>query len=343
MHRLLKPSGSLFVHLDQNAIHYVKVALDKIFGSGDPNRGRKCFRNDIVWHYSGWNKKLRGHYESRHDTILFYSKSADPAKQRFYSVSDPWNSKEEYVKVRKQKVRRDNDGREYVLSDAGGGKRVKRYLDEALTDGRPIDDVWNIDRLNNSDKEKVGWETQKPLRLLERIVKTATVEGDVVADFFCGCGTTLVAAHKLNRKYLGVDLSPKASKVVRQRLAELGENCKELALKSLSKSQILRLHHTEFEEYVVRSLGGHPNERKVSDGGIDGKLIADGTLIQVKQSEHVGRTVIDSFHKHLKHNNRGIIVAISFGRGAYEEQARLKQEGFDLQLITVDELLDKAA
>jgi DNA modification methylase len=341
MHRLLKPTGSLFVHLDGNAVHYAKVALDRIFGNGDPNKGRKCFRNEIIWHYSGWNKKLRGKYESRHDSILFYSKSPDPKVQKFFSVTSPWSSKEEYVKVRKQKVRQDSNGREYVLSDAGDGKRVKRFLDEALADGRPLDDVWQIDKLNNSDKEKVGWDTQKPLRLIERIVQTATAKGDVVADFFCGCGTTVVAAHKLGRRYLGVDVSPKATKVIRQRLADLGEECRELALKSLSRSQILRLHHTEFEDYVVRCLGGQPNDKKVSDGGIDGRLIQDGTPIQVKQSEHVGRNVLDNFHKHLKHNNRGIIVAISFGKGAYEEQARLKQEGYDLQLLTLDDLLDE--
>lgn len=267
MHRLLKPGGSLFVHMDRNAVHYMKVELDKIFGSGDPNVGRKCFRNEIIWHYSGWNKKLRGRYESRHDNILFYSKSKDPKNQVFFSVSEPWASKEEYVATRKQKVHKDSDGREYVLSDAGNGKRAKRYLDEALQDGRPLDDVWPIDKLNNSDKEKVGWETQKPLRLLERIVQTASRPGDVVADFFCGCGTTLVAAHKLGRRYLGVDISPIASKVIRKRLAELGENCAELSLRSLSKAQILRLNHQEFEEYVVRSVGGQPNERKVNDGG----------------------------------------------------------------------------
>ena len=96
--------------------------------------GAKQFRNEIIWHYSGWNKQLRTQFESRADTILFYAKDG-PEEQTFNSWARPWESKEEYVRVRKQKVRVGDDGREYVLSDAGAGKRVERFLDEAMAVG----------------------------------------------------------------------------------------------------------------------------------------------------------------------------------------------------------------
>ena len=165
MHRLLKPTGSLWLHCDPTASHYLKAVLDAIFG-------HKQFRNEVVWHYSGWNKRLAQHIERRHDVLLFYAKS--PA-QTFDYPTRPWRSKEEYIARRKQKVHTDDAGREYVLSDAGGGNRVRRYIDEAMTYGVPLDDVWSIDKINNSDKsENTGYPTQKPLALYERIIAAST-------------------------------------------------------------------------------------------------------------------------------------------------------------------------
>ena len=141
-----------------------KILLDDIFG-------KQNFRNEIVWQYSGWNKKLKSSFEKRHDTIFFYSFGKDSFK--FNSFFEQWKSEEDYIKRRKQKAYTDDDGRRYVLSDAGNGKRVKRYLDEAMKEGVVVDDVWNLDKLNNSAKENVGYATQKPEALLERIIKTS--------------------------------------------------------------------------------------------------------------------------------------------------------------------------
>lgn len=146
----------------------------------------------------------------------------------------PWKSKEEYVRIRKQKIFIDESGREYVLSDAGGGKRVKRFLDEAMADGRPVDDVWDIDKINNSSKEALGFETQKPEALLERIIMASSKPGDLVADFFCGSGTTLAVAEKLNRRWIGCDLSRWAIHVTRKRLLDI-EGCKPFEVLNLGK------------------------------------------------------------------------------------------------------------
>ena len=208
--RLLKSTGSLYLHCDPTASHYLKLLMDGIFGWHQ-------FRNEIVWAYSGWNKQLRAHLERRHDVVLFYAASK---ASKFNYPTRPWDSKAEYVKTRKQKVRVDDDRREYVLSDAGGGKRVKRYLDEAMQYGVPLDDVWRIDKLNNSDKvERTGYPTQKPLALLERIIHASSNAGDLILDPFCGCATTLVAARRLGRQWAGIDLSPLAIKLVNERIA----------------------------------------------------------------------------------------------------------------------------
>ena len=115
-------------------------------------------------------------------------------------------------------------------------------------------------------------------------------------------------------------------------------------LKSLTREQIERLNPFEFERYCVRGVGGIPNEKQRGDGGIDGFLISDGTPIQVKKSKNIGRPIIDSFHKHLKINGRGVIIAKSFGRGAKNEVARLKiSEGYEVSLITVDDILRDAS
>ncbi len=210
MRRVLKDTGSLYLHCDPTASHYLKELLDAIFG-------RRHFRNEIVWHYSGWNKRMARHLERRHDVILFYAKGTT---QVFHTPTRPWKSRDEYVAKRKQKVRTDEAGREYVLSDAGGGTRVRRYLDDAMAYGVPLDDVWPIPKLNNSDKERQGYPTQKPLALYERIIQASSNKGDLVLDPFAGCATTPIAAERLGREWVGIDLWDGALGIVRRRMED---------------------------------------------------------------------------------------------------------------------------
>ncbi len=208
MWRVLKPTGSIYLHCDQTASHYLKLLMDAVFGKG-------CIRNEIIWHYSGWNKRMKRYLEKRHDTILFYGMSADTT---FYCPARPWKNKEEYVTRRKQKVRLDSENKEYVLFDAGGGKRVRRYLDEAMSYGSPLDDVWAIQKINNSDKERTGYPTQKPLELLDRIIRASSNEEDIVLDPFAGCATACVAAERLDRQWVDIDISEKAAELVQVRI-----------------------------------------------------------------------------------------------------------------------------
>ncbi|MEI7582006.1 site-specific DNA-methyltransferase [Runella sp.] len=219
---VMSETASIYVHLDWHIGHYVKILMDEIFGES-------FFQNEIVWHYSGWNKRLKSSFEKRHDSVFFYSNSETPT---FNSLFEEWESKEEYVKKRKQKILIDDyNGKEYVLSDGGNGKRVKRYLDEALKEGAVVDDVWDLDKVNNSAKESTDYATQKPEALLERIIKASSNEGMVVADFFGGSGVTAAVAHKLSRKFIHVDVGINSIQTTRDRLLALGANFEVLEVK----------------------------------------------------------------------------------------------------------------
>ena len=206
---VMSETASIYVHLDWHIVHYVKVLMDEIFGEDN-------FRNDIAWHYSGWNKKLKVSFEKRHDTILYYC--ADDEGSNFNSFFEQWDSEDEYIKKRKQKPLVDENGRRYVLSDAGGGKRVMRYLDEAIKEGVVVDDVWDIDKINNSAKESVDYATQKPTALLERIISASSNNKMLVADFFGGSGVTAAAAHKLGRRFIHCDIGLNSIQTTRDRL-----------------------------------------------------------------------------------------------------------------------------
>ncbi len=219
---VMSENASIYVHLDWHIGHYVKILLDELFGED-------CFRNEIVWHYSGWNKKLKVSFEKRHDSILYYC--ADDEGDSFNSFFEKWESEEEYVKKRKQKVLCDEDGRSYVLSDAGNGNRVRRYLDEAITDGVVIDDVWDIDKINNSAKESVDYSTQKPEALLERIISASSNSGMLAADFFGGSGVTAAVANKLGRNFIHCDIGINSIQTTRDRLVADGAQFDVLEIK----------------------------------------------------------------------------------------------------------------
>ena len=269
MRVLLRPTGSIYLHCDPTASHYIKVMLDGVFG-------HKNFRSEIVWNYSGWNAKLKTNFNARHDVILFYAKG----KNTFNSYAVPWKNESEYLKLRKQKAHTDDAGRRYVFSDAGGGKRIKRYLDEAMKYGRPVSDVWEIDKINNSSKERMGYATQKPLALLDRIIKASTNPGDVVLDPFCGCATTLEAANRLNRKWIGIDVAIHAIKrVARLRLTDrcgLLEGT-DYEIKGVPRNlegakDLWTRDKYHFQKWAVEQVEGFVTTKQTADGGIDGRL-----------------------------------------------------------------------
>lgn len=356
LRRVLKPTGSIYLHCDPTASHYLKVLMDAVFEA-------KNFRNELVWHYSGWNKRLRHHFERRHDVILLYAQSRS---QLFHSFSVPYESKEEYLQTRKQKLHTDDTGREYTLDVRHGGtRRVRVYVDEALERGRPIDDVWDIDKLNNSAKEYLGYPTQKPEALLERIIQASSNEGDLVLDPFCGCGTTVIAAQRLNRRWIGIDITHLAIGLMRHRLRDTfgGEAVYQVIGEPVSLPDAQALAESDpyqFQWWALGLVGARPVEQKKgADQGIDGRLYfhdegKGGKTKQVILSVKAGHTTVS----HLR-DLRGVLDREGAEMGALitmqdptkPMRAEAASAGFyqspgwqtshpRLQILTVAELLD---
>lgn len=195
MKRVLKNTGSIYLQMDYRLVHYLKVEMDSIFGI-------KNFRNEIIWCYKsqGFNKKT---WSSKHDNILFYTKG----KSWTFNLEDVRDEpSESWVKRYGKELEKNG----FFID--GKGKRYDNFV------GSPPKDWVYIKTLMKEHKERVGYDTQKPKALLERIIKASSNEGDIVADFFCGSGTSLVVAKELNRNYIGCDINPRAIEMTNQRL-----------------------------------------------------------------------------------------------------------------------------
>ena len=250
MHRVLKPTGSLYLHCDPTASHYLKSMMDSIFGSA-------AFRSEIIWKRSSAHsdaRQGRRQYGRIHDILLFYTRSdswtwnlihtpydkdyidqfyrrIEPETERRYRLGDltgpggaaKGNPQYEvmgvtrYWRYSEERMAELIAAGRVVQSRPGAVPAYKRYLDEML--GVPLQDMWaDIRPIGSRARERVGYPTQKPLALLERIIAASSNPGDVVLDPFCGCATACVAAEKLDRHWVGIDLSPKAAELVLQRL-----------------------------------------------------------------------------------------------------------------------------
>ena len=370
-HRLLSPTGVFCLHLDYRSVHYAKTELDKIFGYNN-------LVNEIIWKSANKkNDKNKQKFPVQHNTILIYQKtdlkrfnpykehdesyikktyrykdkkglyasmplsckteSGGYAKQKHF-VFEGINKRWMYSKKTLERLKKEDR-----LLKTKNDIRKKVYLSESK--GKVLSSLWDDLPVYLPDKEKVGHPTQKPLALLDRLIKAFTKKGDMVFDGFCGCGTTISSAQNLGRQWLGIDISKDAVSVIRKRMIKEHNLKIEIVKKgTLSRAETYKLNHDDFEENMVKRLGGTPNIIKVNDGGIDGYCY-DHTPIQVKQSFGIGRPVVDSFYTHVKNGNgRGVIVARSFTKGAYEEVNRLyNEEGLIIDLVPSDDIIRDAA
>jgi DNA modification methylase len=388
MHRLLKPTGSIYLHCDWHADAYIRVLiLDKLFGESN-------FRNKITWkRATTHNDSKQGakHFGRVCDYIFLYTKNfklskfntifdsytkeyteltysrIEPGTGRHFKASDlsaakpggdtfyEWNGKfppkNRYWAYSKENMENfEKEGRIYY--SATGKPYLKHYLEDMP--GVSIDDLW-LNCTFKSKIERIGYPTQKPELLLERIIKSASNEGDIVFDPFVGGGTTVVVADKLNRQWLGIDQSVQAIKVSEMRLNNQQNLFSAPFSVQLHKYDYDTLRYKdafEFEKWIVEQFGGVTNFKQRSDLGIDGKT-REGTPIQVKRSDNIGRNVIDNFGSACKRfdNNLfeknkseempiGYIIAFSFGKGAFQEVARLhNEENIIIKLVIVEDIV----
>jgi len=200
--RVLKEDGSIFVHCDKNATHIIKFLLDSIFGE-------KNFQSEIIWYYKRWSNSKKGLLPS-HQTIYFYSKTKNFKFNKIYTEYSETTNIDQIL----QKRAKDKNGKTVYAKDKNGN-----IINSDEKKGVPLSDVWEIPYLNPKAKERVGYPTQKPILLLERIIEIASNQGDTVLDPFCGSGTTLVAGKLNNRKVIGIDISKDAIEITKQRLS----------------------------------------------------------------------------------------------------------------------------
>ncbi|MFM6100263.1 MAG: DNA methyltransferase, partial [Dolichospermum sp.] len=318
IHRVLKPTGSFYLHCDPNASHYLKLILDAIFcGQGGD------FINEIIWCYEIGGRISRKSFGRRHDVILFYTKSKN------YTFN--WqNILQEWTEKGKAKFRYEDEKGKYRLmgkfikdSPIKGHRDVSQEWEQThphlvyrhyLKEGKMEVDYWNISPINQVSRERLGYPTQKPEALLERIIKASSNENDIILDAYCGCGTTVAVAQKLNRQWIGIDITYQSISLILKRLEDsFGKEVltnitlhgipKDLeSAIALAQKQDDRTRK-EFEKWAILTYSNNRaviNSKKGKDEGIDGTAYFNGDqgkqekiIFQVKSGKVQSKDIRD--------------------------------------------------
>ncbi|MCH8273246.1 MAG: restriction endonuclease [Armatimonadetes bacterium] len=405
LHRVLKPNGSLYLHCDPTASHYMKLVLDAVLGAQN-------FRNELIW------KRTSGHSDARrfgavHDSVLFYSKTNDYSWNETYQPYD-----DAYVK---QYYRyKDESGRRFMSGDLGaaglqgggydyewrgvrrvwrvplktmerleaenriyytrnGIPRIKRYLDEAK--GMPSQDVLtDVEALRSWHKERLGYPTQKPELLLERIVTASSSEGDLVLDPFCGCGTTIAVAERLKRRWIGIDITYLAIDLIERRLhghytdRKPGKKGKEQEAKEgiddlqpyeiqgapfdlASARSLAERDRFQFQWWTLSKVGARGGQKKGADKGIDGEIVFEDPkgefqriIVSVKSGK-VGRETISVLKGDVGREKAAIGVLVTLEKPTKPMRDEAREAGRyesklwpatypQIQILTIQDIFD---
>jgi len=250
MKRVLKNTGSIYLHCDPTASHYLKLLMDATFGV-------KNYINEIAWCYTGPRKSPKA-FARKHDTILFYSKTQNYIfnEQRIEHKSGVHNTGQVFGSLTE------------------GDEEIKKELESK---GKLLEDwwidIWSTDRYR---KELVGYPTQKPEKLLERIIKASSNKEDIILDPFCGCGTTVAVSQKLNRKWIGIDITYLAIDVISKRLEDNGfKKNKDFIIEgepmdAYSAEKLAKSKPFQFEVWAISKLDATPSQSQTGDQGVDG-------------------------------------------------------------------------
>ena len=400
LHRVLKSTGSLYLHCDPTASHYLKIILDMVFGP-------KNFRNELIWQRINSKGNAFTRFPTNHDIILRYTKSdqatwnpqytahnpeyvenfyryTEPETGRKYTLGDLTNPNKERPNLTyeflgmtrvwrwtKERMHKAYEEGLIIQSNPGAVPRLKRYLDEQ--EGNPIGDVWiDIPPIQSQSKEILGYPTQKPLALLERIIQASSNPGDIVLDPFCGCGTAIAAAQKLDRKWVGIDITHLSIALQKYRLEAMfpgiqfkvvGEPEDIGAAQKLARDDRYQFQWWALSLIKAKPLGGQEGSKvgkKGSDKGIDGiiNFVDDTTgkpkrvIVQVK-SGHVKSGDIRDLVGTVKREDAPIGVFITLEdpskdmikeaiSAGYYHSPGWNQNYPAIQILTIADLLDKS-
>src|ERR1039458_3415639 len=341
MRRVLKPTGSIYLHCDPTASHYLKTLMDGIFGAQN-------FVNEVIWHYRKWPSG-KTTFQHNHDVILFYSRSRD--KDRTFNQLYMERAASTLKRFGKAKI---------VSGHDEAGNRVPSQMESEESEGVRMDDVWDIGRV---PPIKQLFPTQKPEPLLDRIIQASSNPGDVVLDPFCGCGTAVVSAPRLERQWIGIDITHLAVNLIKHRLVDLYGA--DLAMEVIGEptdiagaEQLASDDPYQFQWWALGLVGARPVEQKKgADKGIDGRLFfhddQGGKTKQVILSVKAG-----GVHRNHIHELRGVVereqaaigVLLSMEPPTRPMREEAAEGGFyeapwgqkypRLQMLTVAELLD---
>jgi len=402
LHRVLKPTGSLYLHCDPTASHYLKILLDAVFGAAN-------FRNEVIWQRTSAHSDARLKLASLHDTILSYAKGGpstvnmiyreyssdyiaehfvhvDPDGRRFrrsdlVSPSPRPNLTYDFLasngvtykphpngwKVSKEVMQKlDDEGRLFYPKKEDARLRKKLYLDESP--GVPLGDIWDdLPPIHASAEERLGYPTQKPVALLERILSASSNPGDVVLDPFCGCGTTVHAAQKLGRSWIGIDVTHLAIGLIEKRLRDAFEGVQFTthgvpqdlagARDMAARGREDKNYYFEFEKWALSLINAQPGNlsKKGADKGIDGNLYfgakSEGrAIVSVKAGDNVGVSMIRDLRGVIEREGAAIGVFLTLtepSKPMVTEAAGAGQytaPGFEgavprIQIVTIEQAL----
>lgn len=356
LHRAMKPTASIYLHCDPTASHYLKLLMDAIFGGGN-------FVNEIVWSYRRWPTPSR-YFQRMHDIIFFYQKK--DTKDRVFNIEYEPNSPS-YIKRFK--------GKTQMLDPTTGTRKITL---DAVSKGLPRRDVWDISIIAGSSKERLGYPTQKPEALLERIISASSNPGDIVLDPFCGCGTTIAAAQKLGRRWIGIDITHLAITLIKQRLNDTfgieavigGSEVREPEGKPYFRvigepvsvpdaAALAESDPYQFQWWALGLVGARPvEEKKGADKGIDGKIVFQGdevgkfetAILSVKAGQHVTANHVRDLRGVVDREKAALGVLISMEDPTKPMKTEAATAGFyesklwgkkypKIQLLTVADLL----
>jgi len=330
--RVLKPTGSFYLHCDPTASHYLKLVCDGVFCSSGGD-----FRNEIIWCYSTGGR-AKEFYPKKHDVIFWYIKSKN------YLFNYDAIALERDTTTMHEPILHDDEGRSYQRN-IKNGKEYKYYLDKGVL---PNDWWIDIQAINPSAKERLGYPTQKPEALLERIIKACSNEGDVVLDAYCGCGTTIAVAHRLGRKWIGIDITYQSISLILKRLEHsfikdftdnvvdknIANPLEQLEINGVPKDMDSAIAlankqddrtHKEFEKWLVLSYSNNRatiNEKKGGDAGIDGIAFLDDVdsdnkhtvkqvLFSVKSNKTLSPSVIRDLYGTVERENAAVGILLT--------------------------------